>query len=107
MKRDVENSYIGKGGQLDDLPKLPQEVGGQVDIMLGIKYLRYHPQKVFSMPSGLTIYQSSFLNVDGSRGVVGGPHETFTTINNYYSYDESFTIKSFLSQQASLYTRGY
>ena len=67
VQEDIQEAYIVNGGNVEDLPKLPQHIGGRVDFMLGIKYLRYHPQKVFSMPSGLTIYRSSFLNVDGSR----------------------------------------
>ena len=41
------------------------------------KYLRYHPQKIFQMPSGLTIYKFAFKNPDESRGVVGCPHKFF------------------------------
>ncbi|MCH2405590.1 MAG: hypothetical protein MK200_05290, partial [Nitrosopumilus sp.] len=107
VQKDIQEAYIANGGNVEDLPKLPQHIGGQVDFILGIKYLRYHPQKIFSMPSGLTIYRSSFLNVDGSRGVVGGPHETFTAINDHYSCDEVFTFKHFLSNQTLLYKAGY
>ena len=37
--------------------------------MIGAKYLRYHPEKVFELPSGLTINRSKFSNLDGSDGV--------------------------------------
>ena len=50
------------------------------DFMLGIKYLKYFPREVFNLPSGLTIYESMFVNPDGSRGIVGGSHQVFTAI---------------------------
>ena len=35
--------------------------------MIGIKYLRYHPEFIFQLPSGLTIYKSYFENADGYK----------------------------------------
>ena len=29
---------------------LPESVGGQADFMVGIKYARYHPANVYSLP---------------------------------------------------------
>ena len=52
--------------------------------MMGIKYLRYYPGKVFQLPSGLTIYRSWFKDTDGARGVVGDPHKMFTEIESRY-----------------------
>ena len=52
--------------------------------MIGIKYLRYYPEKIFQLPSGLSIYKSWFKNPDGSRGVISGPHEVFTRIESTY-----------------------
>ena len=57
------------------LPRFPRRVGGATDIMIGIKYLRYFPQSVYRLPSGLTIFESVFQGVDGTRCVIGGPHE--------------------------------
>ena len=34
------------------LPNLPRFVGGETDIMLGIKYAKYFPKEVYSLPSG-------------------------------------------------------
>jgi len=42
------------------LLKLPEVVGGRVDLMIGIKYLRYCPKSVLQLSSGLTIYKSVF-----------------------------------------------
>ena len=63
-----------------------------------IKYLHYHPQKIFQMPSGLTIYESVFKNPDGSRGVVGGSHKVFLEIERYFHLTAQNT-SDFLSNQ--------
>ena len=50
-----------------------------------------------------------FKNPDGTRGVIGGPHEVFTKIEEQFRSDISNTFKSklFLSQQFELYRKGY
>ena len=70
--------------------------------MLGIRYLRYCLEKIFQLPSGLTIYKSWFLNADGSRGVAGGPHEVFTKIESKY-----MNSTTFFSEQYQLFKTGY
>ena len=81
IKEDIEREYVRSGGQTVNLPQLPKEIGGEVDIMIGAKYLKYSPTEFFRLPSGLTIYQSMFVNADGGgRGVVCGPHPLFRTI---------------------------
>ena len=84
VEDDIMEAYSKINGNPDDLPKLPEHVGGETDFLIGIKYLRYHPEKVFQMPSGLAIYRSIFENADGGRGVVGGPHHIFTAIERQF-----------------------
>ena len=50
--------------------------------MIGTKYLRYHPNPVFSLSNGLTVFKSVFPGVEGNTGVVGGPHPVFTEIDS-------------------------
>jgi len=88
----------------DNLPKLAPFVGGEIDIMLGAKYLRYHPKPVFQLASGLTIYQSAFNNADGGRGVIGGPHKVFSEIEQHYQSIQE--LKTFFVNQAQLYNIG-
>ena len=57
------------------LPKLPKKVGGETDILIGSKYLRFFPQLIHKFESGLSIFESVFTSSDGSRGILGGPHE--------------------------------
>ena len=59
---DIKRAYQQQYGNARGLPSVPEFVGGEVDLMIGIKYLRYHPKIVFQLPSGLTIYQSVFHN---------------------------------------------
>ena len=59
------------------LPRVPKSVGGDVDIMIGIEYLQFHPQIVFKMASGLYIFESVFYGADGTLGIIGGPHQSF------------------------------
>ena len=67
-----------------DLPKLPDSVGGDTDILIGSKYLRYFPKIVFEHETGLGIYRSQFKSSDGSRGVLNGPHPKFSEIERRF-----------------------
>ena len=100
VERELHESYKSIGGNLYTLPKLAKSVGGEADIMLGVKYLRYHPKPIFQLPSGLCIYESMFDNADGGRGVVGGPHKIFTEINR--KFYNSNVRKSFFTHQRNL-----
>ena len=60
--------------------QLSQFVGDDTDFKLENKYLRYYPEKVFQLPSGITICRSWFKIADSTIGVVGGPHKVFTEI---------------------------
>ena len=104
VRTDIENACKLVGGDVSKLPSVPKVVGGDVDIMIGGKYQRYHPEKIFSLPSGLTIYRSPFLNINGSRGVIGGPHALFNKISKFQGTCNQL---SFLTNQYQLYRIGY
>ena len=94
VKKDVEDAYQKCGGNITDLPGLPKEIGGEVDIMIGSRYLRYSPKEIIQLPSGLTIYESKFVNADGGgRGVVCGPHPVFNMIGQ----QSNITFMSYVS----------
>ena len=105
VRRDIEDAYRLKGGVVDELPGLPEAVGGDVDFLVGAKYLRYYPEPIFSLPSGLTIYKSPFLNVDGTRGVVGGPHSVFTEVSKMFNSQHKQL--SHFSEQLQMFSQGY
>ena len=47
VKIDIRNGYMKIGGDVKNLPKLPRYLGRNTDFMIGIKYLRYYPEKIF------------------------------------------------------------
>ena len=104
VENDIKSAYQRRGGNINDLPKLPALVGGEVDFMVGIKYLRYHPEIIFQLPSGLTIYKSVFKSADGGDGIIGGPHEIFTQIDQCLMTSNK---TNYLLQQLSMYKSGY
>ena len=59
-EEDIHKSYRLKGLNVEDLPNLPLQVGGETGLMIGIQYLKYYPEQVFKLPSGLTIHRSYF-----------------------------------------------
>ena len=77
IEKDIQNVYAKSGGNINNLPKLPSHIGGDTDLMIGVQYLKYYPEKISELPNGLSIYKSQFVNSDGSRGVVAGPHRVF------------------------------
>ena len=40
---DIITEFVKSGGKAKDLPRLLKSIGGRVDIMIGVKYLRYFP----------------------------------------------------------------
>ena len=58
VEKDISNGYKQIGGDVKNLPKLPRYACGNADFMISIKYLRYYPEKIFHLPSGLSIYIS-------------------------------------------------
>ena len=61
------------------LPEVDEEIGGtSVDLILGIKYLKYFPQLVFNLPSGLAVYRARFRSASGRQAVLGGPHAAWS-----------------------------
>ena len=86
----------------DRLPKLPKEVGGPVDIMIGKHYLKYFPREITRLESGLTLYESMFLSLDGTRGIISGPHPEFTKIHRSSRFSDSIK-RSYYSSDVKNY----
>ena len=61
------------------------DVGGELDILLGIYYSALFPTPVHTLPSGLTIYKLVISSYDPLyTAVIGGPHESFAGMANYF-----------------------
>ena len=79
VEEDLIQAFIETKQRISkQLPKLSKFVGGDTDFMMDVRYLCYYPEKIFELPTRLTIYESKFKNIDGTRGIVGGPHHVFT-----------------------------
>ena len=89
--KDIKAAYSSTGGDVLSLPDLPDFVGGETDILLGSKFLKYFPKEIFQLESGLTLYESRFSSHDRSRGVVCGPHPDFTKLDQAASQTAYFT----------------
>ena len=97
---DLETEYkkVNKSG---GIPKTSKETGGrEVDIMIGMRYIKYFPKLIFQLPSGLAIYKSKFISTDGSRGVLAGPHESWMRAIKQGGHS-GFSF--FLTQEAKAY----
>ena len=53
--------------------RVPKTLGGQVDMIIGIKYQNIYPDLVHQFPNGLAVYQSKLLPVNGQSACIGGP----------------------------------
>ena len=103
IQKDIYSGYALTGGNPDNLPGLPATVGGDTHLMIGMKYQRFIPEKIFQLPSGLAIYKSVFKNSDGSYGVCGGPHPVITAIDQQHYGNGN----NFMSQQFHIFRWGY
>ena len=64
---------------------LPTYVGSErVGLLIGLKCPEIEPICVFTLPSGIGLYKSQFKDIFGSYYCYGGPHESFTEINNKF-----------------------
>ena len=79
---DLTASYKQTYPNGGKLPPVRDRVGGiPVDIMIGIKYLKYFPKLLYQMPCGLSIYESMFKTGEKSYGILGGPHKAWRQAN--------------------------
>ena len=104
---DVEGEIRQK---CDTIPKLSNVVGGETDILLGSKYLRFHPREVWRCEeSGLTVSDSVFSSVDGSTGVINGPHPKFTEVEDHHwqTRNQEQTHFSYHAQEVLQYRANY
>ena len=63
---------------------VPPRIGGNVDIILGIRYNNVGPKAIHTLESGLTIYSINLETHDPSiNAAIGGPHNSFSAMVNY------------------------
>jgi hypothetical protein len=83
------------------IPNIDAEVGGQeVDILLGIRYLKYFPKLLFTLPSGLQVYRAVLKSESGNQAVLGGPHKAW---NHMISLAQHMNPRAYLTAEARAY----
>ena len=61
--------------------RVPDQVGGEADVLLGILYESCHPVHVHTLPSGLFLAKLKLASAGNKwTGVVGGPHRSFAAL---------------------------
>ena len=64
--------------------RVPNEVGGTIDLILGIRYNNIAPKVIHTLDSELMIYSINLETHDPSiNAAIGGPHKSFSAIVNY------------------------
>ena len=64
--------------------KIPDLVGGDPDLLLGVYYANCHPEVLHTLESGLFIARLKLASTNGYTGVIGGPHSSFAQLANYH-----------------------
>ena len=108
-RKTVVEAYLAAGGKEADLPNVPALVGGETDFLIGMAYNWFLPQRLFVLPSGLAIYRSVFVGVDGSRGCIGGNHELFAQCERQFVEVNGGSVvefHAFLRQRIELFNNG-
>ena len=103
---DELKSKLESLGNRGYLPKVPESVGGETDILISSQYSKFHPDQVLKLNSGLTLLESKFLGFDRSTGILGRPHPSFSAHlpNPNPTY---FGLGVFLSDAAAVYRSGW
>ena len=82
--------------------QVPKCLGGEIDMILGIQFASIHPEPVFSMPNGLTVYKSKFAPVkSGEIACIGGPLDAIHSMVNNAGARKAVSYMSNLINMAS------
>ena len=80
---------------------VPSMIGGEVKVILGIRYNNIGPRVIHRLESGLTIYSINLETHDSSHNAaIGGPHHSLTTmlLQNGGVAEVSHTLKILYAQ---------
>ena len=63
--------------------KVPAQIGGEIDCLMGIKYGALSPEPIHTLLNGLCLYRSKLMAHDSvSNTIIGGTHESFSCFAN-------------------------
>ena len=75
---EINKSYRHEYPDSPELPRTEDGVGGKpVDVMIGMRYSKYFPTIIYTLPNGLSIYEAKFAAPGGCQSVLGGVHESW------------------------------
>ena len=95
---DINENYKSQFPNGESLPTVNRSVGGRaVDIMLGIRYLKYFPTLIHQLPGGLGLFKSKFASLNGNLGILGGPHKAWRHAEDRINI---LTPRAFLTQES-------
>ena len=85
--------------------QVPQMLGGEIDMILGIQFASVYPEEVFSLPSGLKIYKSKFLPAKkGELACIGGP---LGALDSIVANTSARSCVRYLANLLTNYSNGY
>ena len=95
---ELQNAYLEAAGE-GSLPTVPESIGGKgVDVMIGIQYLYFFPTLLFTLPSGLSIYETKIKTLSGHKGILGGPHSSWS-----HASTNTLSPQAFMSAELRAY----
>ena len=83
VKEIMANVPAHKRSEMSNI-KVPDMIGGDPDILLGVFYASCHPEVLHTLESGLFIAKLKLASTKGYTGVIGGPHASFAQLANYH-----------------------
>ena len=79
--------------------KVPRVVGGEVQMIIGIPYQNIFPKAIYSLPNGLTVFESKLLpTAPGVLACIGGPVEALEHICGIAGKKSTITYMASLVQ---------
>ena len=83
---------------------VPNFVGSQVHMILGISYQKHYPEHVHTLPNGLTIFRSKFKPTSrGALACIGGPVEALSFLCDSAGTWDTMTYLSYLVENIRTY----
>ena len=71
IKEDYKDN--SEAAKFKDL-QVPNELGGEIEALIGIKYAHVYPELLFTLPNGLQIFRSKFKPAKSKEVLcIGGP----------------------------------
>ena len=99
--KEIQEEYNSLNPDGEPLPLGADKVGGcSVDLMVGIRYHRYFPALLYTLPGGLGIYKSKFSCPGGRSGLLGGPHKAWKSATEFAA---TMGPRSYLTAEARAY----